>query len=268
MVEKQGNYLEFISNEDLYECIGTLYEEYRKALQEKGIREFFKNRVDPLRLKMDSLIMGISFESILESEVLRQTEKTISNAIGTFQEKLIGKIQGYEHVSVGGRIDIKSEDNKIIAEIKNKHNTLKGENNKDLFNKLERELEYTYKGYTAYYVRIIDTKSRDEEWKFTSKAENDKEKKKIYHNENIKRISGDKFYQLITGDKHAFKKLITVLPKAVEDYISKLPDEDVIKHEDATAVSEIKKLATINKRSLFDQVVASNFYNYDSFKEK
>lgn len=253
MIKKQ--YLDFISNEDLYECLGELYKSYKEAVNKKDLKDFLKNKIDPVRLKFDSMILGKELSDVIEGEVLRQQDKTISNAIGTFQENLISKIADHQKLKVGGKIDIVSDKYKHIAEIKNKHNTLKGENNVDLFNKLQDCLDSNYRGYTAYYVRIIDTTSRNEIWEF-------KRGTKKYRDSRIRRISGDKFYALITGDPKAFQKLVKTLPIAMSDYIESLHPNEVIKIEESQI---LKELDTKDSENLFTELLSLNFKDYTGF---
>ena len=52
---------------------------------------------------------------------------------------------------MGGVVDIICENKKIVAEIKNKHNTTKGNHKKSIYDDLLSVLE-RYEGYTGYYV--------------------------------------------------------------------------------------------------------------------
>lgn len=123
-----NTYLDFITDEDLFECIDILYSGYRKALAVKNIEDFMENRIDPIKFLFDTQIMEIPIKEYIERELIRQSDRSISNYIGDFHENLLGKIKGYEKRGRGKSIDIQSLDGKLIADIKNKHNTVKGEN--------------------------------------------------------------------------------------------------------------------------------------------
>lgn len=260
-----NTYLDFITDEDLFECIEELYKGYQKALISKDIKSFFNQRVDPIKFIFDSKIQNISMEEYIGKEILRQTDKAISNYIGTFHEDLLGKVQGYNRLAVGGGIDIISDDGLIVAEIKNKHNTVKGENHPEIFKKLEKFIDSENPDSAGYYVKIIDKKSQNEKWVFTS----DKKKYK-YDNEQIHQISGDKFYELVTGDPLAFAKLCSILPSALNDYINSLPEQEVIKVEDATVVEELKNLTGLENpkdSDLLTTIFKTNFSTYDGFND-
>jgi len=258
-----NTYLDFINDEDLFECIGNLYKGYKKALISKDIKAFFKERVDPIKFIFDSKIQNISMEEYIGKEILRQTDKSISNYIGTFHEELLGKIQGYSNLAVGGGIDLKSDDGLMVAEIKNKHNTVKGENRPDIFKKLERYIDNDNSDSIGYYVKIIDRKSQNTKWVFKAKEYD-------YNNEQIYQISGDQFYELVTKDPSAFAKLCSVMPSALNAYIEKLPEEEVINIEDATVVEEIKRktgLENPNDEDLLTTIFKINFATYTGFND-
>ena len=57
---------------------------------------------------------------------------------------------GWKDLETGGMVDVENQERKIIAEIKNKYNTLKGSNQVDLYQELESYVMRNgqkYKGY-------------------------------------------------------------------------------------------------------------------------
>ena len=65
----------------------------------------------------------------------------------------------------------------------------------------------------CYLVEAISTKSKDDTWKITL------DKKARSHNK-IRRMSMDKFYELVFGDSKAFYKLCIALPSIIEDVLN------------------------------------------------
>ena len=59
-------------------------------------------------------------------------------------------------------------------------------------------------------VEVIAKKSANEPWVISLDGQ------RQTSNERLRRISIDKFYEIITGDKLAFKKLCEQLPKTIE----------------------------------------------------
>ena len=66
---------------------------------------------------------------------------------------------------------------------------------------------------TCYLVEAISKKSKDDIWKLTV------DKKPCSH-KRIRRMSMDKFYELVFGDCKAFYKLCIALPNIIEDVVS------------------------------------------------
>lgn len=95
---------------------------------------------------------GIDYDTWLKSETTRQAQKTLQNHIGDFHQNILGYSKGWTNMKVGNVIDLASEENKAIAEIKNKYNTISGGKLSDLYNSLDKLVSpksSIYKGYTA-----------------------------------------------------------------------------------------------------------------------
>jgi hypothetical protein len=232
--EYSNKYLWYIEDEDFEEIVNNLIEEYQKNLKNDiNEKKFFDNRLDIPKMIIDISLQDISVEDWIEKEVIRQEDRSNTNIIGFFNEKIIGKIDGWNALKVGEGIDIENDDKTIFIELKNKHNTVKKEDEVGIYEKLESKLQSDTSFKRAYYARIIDKKSRCEKWttrggrviKDTLNATNREkyennpnyriDKKKIYRifdNDNVYIISGDRLYEMLTGDKYAFKKLIEALP--------------------------------------------------------
>jgi hypothetical protein len=77
-------------------------------------------------------------------------------------------------------------------------------------------------------------------------------------NERIRRVSIDKFYQIVTGEKDAFKDLCEVLPRVIEDVVN-----DLKKQNRKNTVFE--ELALISKDNL-KSIYLLAFKRYEGFK--
>ena len=98
---------------------------YLKAKNKVTKKKFYSNKVDTIKLTFDSKFNEISEQDLIETEILRQVDKSINNSIGTFHEQILGGIDGFEVGNLSG-FDIKAVDNTLFADIKNKHNTMNG----------------------------------------------------------------------------------------------------------------------------------------------
>jgi len=93
-------------------------------------KNLYKNKVDIFKMLFDKKFNNLSDEQLINKEIERQVDRTIVNAIGTFHERILAGVTNFEKVDAG--IDIKSKDDKIFIELKNKHNTVKGEDSKSI----------------------------------------------------------------------------------------------------------------------------------------
>lgn len=252
--------LSFINDEDLFNCIDKVVNKYTENSSKITLKDFYKNKVDPFKFYFDMQFNSMEIEEYLASEVLRKNDKSISNAIGTFHEELLGSIKGFKRIKVGGKHDIESEDKTIFAEIKNKHNTVKGEDQLTVFEKLEALAEKLPEA-TCYYVRIIDTKSRNNVWKFS--------KGNItYTHPRVRIISGDKFYSIVTGDENAFKELIDKFPDILNQYISRKKYESKDSSSESNYLKELIENSGGDKTMLMDTIVKDTFNSYLGFKKE
>jgi len=103
---------------------------------------------------------------------------------------------------------------------------------------------------TCMLVEVIATKSQNIEWKISLNGEKKARAK-------IRRVSIDKFYEIVTDDKNAFKDLCQVLPLVINDSIKSL-NEDVIKN------SVFNELQTISNDVLASLYLLA-FKTYEGF---
>src|SRR5699024_2494719 len=128
--------------------------------KELTLKKFHNNMLDPIKFTFDMKFLGQTSEEKIKAEIERKIDKSVSNAIGNFHERLLGGIEGLKHYPVGAGYDVKSEDNLIYADVKNKHNTVKGDNLRDLYTKLEGFVaDENIQNEKAYWVQIIAPKS-------------------------------------------------------------------------------------------------------------
>ena len=88
-----------------------------KAKNNVSKKSFYSNKVDTIKLTFDSKFNNIDEEDLIQSEILRQIDKSINNSIGTFHEQVLGGIKGFEVGKLSG-FDIKANDNTLFADIK------------------------------------------------------------------------------------------------------------------------------------------------------
>ena len=251
-----NKYLSFVNDDHLLKCISNLHGAYVRAKSNIGRKEFYKNKIDIIKLNVDSKFSNINQEGIIEAELFRQIDKSINNYIGTFHEEVLGGISGYQIGNHSG-YDIKAINNTLFADIKNKHNTMNSSSSESLFQKLAN-LADRYKKSKCYLVQILAKKSFNQKW---SGNFNGKE----YSHSRVYKISGDQFYSLLTFNPNAFLELYKILPTAIDDHLSTYKeDKNIIQH---SAFSEIKKFADVANRKILDQIAFENFPYYTGFNQ-
>lgn len=250
----KNKYVGFVSDAHLLACIGNLYDAYQRAKNNISKKNFYSNKVDTIKLTFDSKFNDIDEEKLIQTEILRQIDKSINNSIGTFHEQVLGGIKGFEAGNLTG-YDIKAIDNTLFADIKNKHNTMNSSAAEALFQKLKRYAD-DYKQAKCYWVQILAKSSFCELW---SGDINGKE----YSHSRVYKISGDQFYALLTGQNDALFQLYKALPIAIKDYLKTVEtNEDILEN---SALKEIKSQTKTSKRTVLDQITFDNYGYYLGF---
>jgi hypothetical protein len=203
----------------------------RSALKKKRI-DMGKNVIDPFAAFFEMAGFGLENEEWIKSESARQAQKSLQNHVGEFHQNILGHVGGWKNLGTGMVVDLVSDEHKVIAEVKNKHNTLSGGQLAGLYKSLESLVmpkHQTFKGYKAYYVSIIPKKAERYDRPFTP---SDKESgSRCAINPNIRMIDGASFYALVTGQHDALAQLFAVLPVL----FSRMPKEDMAQ-EDRSAL--------------------------------
>ena len=249
-----NKFVSFISDEHLLKCIEVLYKSYIKAKKNITKKSFYSNKVDTIKLTFDSKFNDIDESKLIDTELLRQIDKSINNSIGTFHEQILGGINGFEVGNLSG-FDIKAIDNTLFADIKNKHNTMNSSSSEALFQKLARYADDN-KAAKCYWVQILAKSSFNELWRGEING-------KEYSHSRVYKISGEQFYALLTGEEKAFYNLYKILPIAIEEYLKSIKIES--KEEENSALKEILDETQKSKRTIIDQVTFENFGYYLGF---
>lgn len=209
-------YLEYIEDQEL---IALVSEVIANGLASKrdAEKKFHRNVIDPFTTIFDAAISGFDKATWREAETVRQYQKTLSNSIGNLHQKILGHVNGWEDLGTGGEIDLKNDDEKIIAEIKNKHNTLTGGKlagqYHNLYEKISKKTN-AYNGYTAYFVNIVPKKPQRTDLPFV--PSDPSTGSKVPSRDDVRIIDGASFYTLVTGRENALEELYDVLPKVIE----------------------------------------------------
>ncbi len=208
--------LEFIKGDDLELIVRGLLAEAVKA-KEKAEQSYNRNVIDPFAVLFEMAGFDLDPVAWLTSEKTRQAQKTLQNHVGEFHQRVLGKVSTWQDMGVGSVVDLVSAERKVIAEIKNKHNTVKGSDRVgiyDAMHSLVMPKGQIYRGYTAYYVEVIPKTAVRYDTEFTPPDKATGENRAA--NKRIRQIDGASFYALVTGVHDALPQLFGVLPEVIE----------------------------------------------------
>lgn len=212
--------LTFIEDSDLFDEVAKVLNVVISAAAEAEAK-LYNNVIDPFSAVFDSIRQGISVEDWLEQEKSRQIQKTFQNSIGDFHQAVLGHIGDWQNLHVGGVVDLQNDVVKVIAEIKNKHNTTKGNHKKVIYDDLLSLLTSRYQGYIGYYVEIVP-KSRTPYDKPFTPSDNETQTRRP-ENKDIRVIDGRSFYGLVTGVPNALDQLYYAIPLVIADVLGRDP---------------------------------------------
>jgi len=210
-------HLNWISDPVLTKAVSSLLATARAA-KNKAEKMFGSNVIDPFSAIFEMAGFEMTYDEWIISEKSRQAQKTLQNFVGEFHQALLGSCTGWENMGRGNIIDLYNMNKNIVAEIKNKFNTISGGKLADLYWSLESAVmnkTSIYKEFTSYYVVIIPDSPERFDKPFTP---SDKEKgQKCPKNELIRYMDGASFYDLVTGDQNALENLFDILPLVISE---------------------------------------------------
>jgi hypothetical protein len=240
--------LGFISNEDLFKHVKETVKSYKFDM---NLRAFNSNLIDPIKLTFDSIVYSQDLEKTIENEVLRQLDKSNSNLIGYFHQNIFKYFGNGWTVPAKG-YDVVSKNEKIYVEMKNKHNTMNSSSSAKTYMRMLQTIVDDNES-KCMLVEVIASRSQNIPWVITL----DKLKQKS--NEQIRRVSIDKFYDIVTGEKDAFKKLCSVMPIVIKDVVDTLQAKD----KSNTVFAELNAISD----DLLTSIYLLSFKHYEGFKD-
>lgn len=246
--------LDFINRNDFKKHVSDTIKTYDNTLKAIDLHSFNSNIIDPIKLTFDSKVYRKSIEEVIENELVRQRDKTNTNAIGYFHQNLFKYIDNCEVPNVGfDVIYTRPNGSRVYVEMKNKHNTMNSSAAQKTFLKMTTQI-LNDDNCDCYLVEIIAKKSQNIIWNVSLDYEK-------VSNEHIKRVSIDKFYEEVTGDKEAFYKICKQLPIIIDEIIS---ENNEFMVEDDTVISELRSTNPDILKSLY--MLA--FSTYEGFKSE
>ena len=176
------------------------------------------NVLDPFNAAFQSAAHGLTRVNWESAERARQLQKTFEHQMGSLHQSVLGALPDWENLTTGNVTDLLNKKQKLCAEVKNKHNTVKASDEASVYQKLLGLVGTSgaYRGYTAYYVTIVPKRKSAMNEPFAP-SDNAAGVRKP-SNDRIRKIDGYSFYALATGRAHALRELFVALPVAVAEF--------------------------------------------------
>ena len=188
--------LSWITDDALNEKIDLLVENASRA-SEHAERNIVANVIDPF----SSLLVAKTFDIKAKSS-LRGTQRAVSaihglsNHLGTFHQSILGSVAGWEDHDAG--YDLECFDKQMLAEVKNKHNTMNASNREKVVDELKTAVRQKGRGWQAYLVIIIPKRPVRYEEELPTAPK-------------VLEIDGASFYHKVTGCPNAIHDLFNVV---------------------------------------------------------
>lgn len=205
------NILPWISDEDFMEAAQVFMDSSTAASEEsKGRIE--KNIVDPFSSLMIASTLDLkTSKDLIDAQSRASALSGISNALGVFHQSVLGAVDGWEDHDSG--YDLESVKHQILAEIKNKHNTLNSGGRAKTVESLDTAVQQKKGEWTGYLVIIIPKRAQRYE------------KKIVTAQRPVYEIDGASFYTKVTGHEKALHDLFNALMELLVTLERPLPGD-------------------------------------------
>ena len=263
--------LTFITKEDLKTHVRATISKYGEKLNSFDLKKFNSNLIDPIKFIFDKSVYHVTWEEIINSEVIRQRDKSNTNDIGYFHQNIFDYFAGCNVPDKGWDVIYQNPKgvilpdgdvvSKVFVEVKNKHNTMNSAASSKTYMKMQNQL-LADDDCACLLVEVIAKKSQNIKWETTLDGD------KVGH-KRIRRVSMDQFYGIVTGDENAFYKLCMSLPGIITEVVD---EGDSVEIPEDTVIAELRKVSELYKDMPCDLAMAMAVYmlgfsTYSGFSE-
>jgi hypothetical protein len=241
----------FIKQADFEEHVEKTIKSYDKTLESIDLSKFNSNIIDPIKLTFDKALFRKSIEEIIELEIHRQRDKSNTNSIGYFHQNMFKYIAHCEVPVHGYDVIFTQQDGtKVYVEMKNKHNTMNSSSAQKTYIGMQNQI-LNHPNDMCFLVETIAKRSQNIAWKCSVNGVT------VFH-EKIRRVSMDKFYELVTGIPNAFYQICQQLPITIDKLIKSNIVETA---EPDTVIDELK----VKNPDLMKAIYLLAFESYNGF---
>ncbi len=263
--------ISFISEDNFKKHVENTINKYGDKLTSFDLVRFNKNIVDPIKLIFDNIVYRNTWEETIKNEIFRQRDKSNNNDIGYFHQyifKYIDKCTVPDNGTLGGWDVIYKNDNgitmpdgnvvhTIYVEMKNKHNTMNSSSAAKTYIKMQNQL-LSDDDCACFLVEAIAKESQNIKWETTVDG------KKVSHR-FIRRVSMDKFYEIVTEDTNAFHKICEKLPKTIQEIVNTSKNISI---PNDTVYKELLEAANNDEGAIAMSIYLLGFSSYNGFNSE
>jgi surface protein len=206
--------LPYLADADFLPIVETMVSTVN-AKQIKIAQSLASNVLDPFNAVFQGALLNLTRADWEKMEAARQIQKTFEHQMGHLHQSVLGALPNWSNLNTGNVTDLLNVRDKVCAEVKNKHNTVKASDEATVYDKLLGLIGSSgaHRGFTAYYAVIVPKRTAAMNEPFTPSDNASGVKKPV--NQKIRKIDGYSFYALATEREHALHELFEALPKAV-----------------------------------------------------
>lgn len=187
--------LSWIADQHLDAAIAALRTSANAAVTQAERRQR-QNVVDPFSSLLIAATLGVNNEAALTG--LQSSNSALggmANALGHFHQEILGHIPGWENHDAG--YDLENTQRQLLAEVKNKHNTMNASNREKVIGDLDTAVRQKGRGWTGYLVIVVPRRPTRYETQVS--------------NREVYEVDGASFYEKATDHPNALHELFDVL---------------------------------------------------------
>ena len=195
-------------------AVGRLRRTIESCRNEAGSK-MVKNVLDPFWLASFASVARLNEARLMSAAMDAHSGRCIANAVGAFHQDVLAGAKGWRR---GDGYDMRSDDNRpggvVVAELKNKHNTVKKSDRHAAIVKLNTQRQTLPKA-RAYFVEIIPKHP-------------ERYCREVSGMPHTFECDGATFYALVSGRRDALREVLDALMKClgvepdVVEYLRKL----------------------------------------------
>ena len=238
--------LKFIDENDFTKLVHDTVMSYADKLQSFDLERFRQSPVDPIQLIFDRAVYGLTWKELFGAEIYRQRKLLLQNEMNYFHKNIFRYIKncripmngeecGWDVIWESPEEIILSENirvHKVYVKIIERYDGINRIEARKLFIKMQDCL-LKEKDCACFLVEIASDNSHDTEWEMICEGN-------TYRNSRIRRVSLDRFYALVTGEKDAFYQICMFLPEVIQHVVD-LEGENLVPYD--SVYDELKAVA-------------------------